>query len=93
MDIQKTLKAGLCWFLFCGFLTLSLTACPKKQTVKKTPAEEEQAQETDEVKSDLVDGVTLDLVGKPYSQTSSSETTLPSLSYLRMIFFLGWEVV
>ena len=27
---------------------------------------------------------------RSYSQTSSSETTLPSESYLRIIFFLGW---
>ena len=47
----------------------------------------------DEVKPGLVGGELLYLLGQNcgvYSQTSSSETTLPSASYLRMIFFFGW---
>lgn len=45
-----------------------------------------------EVESGVFEREIFNAVGKNYSQTSSSEITLPSLSYLRMIFFLGWDV-
>ena len=46
------LKALAGWLVFCGLITLSLNACPKKQAIKKT-AEKEQTEE--DVKSDELD--------------------------------------
>lgn len=43
------------WIAFCGVLTLSLTACPKKQLVKKNATDEELAQKDEGVESNELD--------------------------------------
>ena len=43
------------WAIFCGILTLSLTACPKKQIVKKAEVVEEKKTEEEKVESEELD--------------------------------------
>src|SRR5438034_10412172 len=54
-----------CWLLFCGLITLTLSACPKKQTVKKTA---EAVSTEDEVKSEE-----LDIHGKDFVESKNLE--------------------
>ena len=60
----KRITVGLLSF---GLLTLFLSACPKKQTVKKT--EEEPTEQSDEVQSDE-----LDVHGKDFVSSKDLET-------------------
>ena len=50
------LLSSLIWLLIFGVVTLTLNACPKKQTVKKTPDQEEaKAEDSDEVATEELD--------------------------------------
>jgi peptidoglycan-associated lipoprotein len=57
------------WLLFCGILTFSLTACPKKQTVKKG-ADSEMAEGEEGVMSEE----TLDIHGKEFIESKELKT-------------------
>ena len=54
------------WIVFCGALTLSLTACPKKQTVKNNTQSDEELAKLEGVESNE-----LDIHGKEFIASES----------------------
>lgn len=60
----KEFKTFFCYFMLCAFFTLTLTACPKKQVIKK----EEPEKIEDEVESDELDIHGKDFVSSKHAQ-------------------------